>query len=413
LTKKNTPSIDGFSQLSLSETARKGLAKAGYDHPTPVQAGVIPPALRGENVIGQAQTGTGKTAAYLIPMLERLEEDSENAPQALVLVPTRELASQVEAEFERLAAFSQLRAVVLVGGKPMRGQLQALRSRPAIVIGTPGRILDHLGRRSLDLRHVRLVVLDEADRMLDIGFRPDIERILRVCPARRQTLLLSATVPDEVRELANKYMDNPVSLDFSPKHISVETVEQRYFTVVEEDKLKLLVALLNRDQPSQAIIFCRTKRRADRIYRRLSEIFHRVGCMHGDLPQAERTRVLQRLRNGQLRMLVATDVVGRGIDISGISHIINLDVPFASDDYVHRVGRTGRMGREGIAYTFATIEEGGQLTEIEKRINRLLQRDEIPEVQSTSAVQEKEETPRKGAEGLLGRTRKRRYRRAP
>jgi ATP-dependent RNA helicase DeaD len=239
-------------------------------------------------------------------------------------------------------------------------------------------VLDHLARGSLDLRSVRTVVLDEADRMLDIGFRPDIEKILRRCPKERQTLLLSATVAPPVERLAQKYMRDPEVMDFSPKSMAVETIEQFYFTVDQERKFDLLIHLLKREDPDQAIVFCRTKRGTERVYRRLSKHFDGVDMMHGDMMQSARDRVMKAFRARHVRLLVATDVVGRGIDVTTISHIINYDIPQSSDDYVHRVGRTGRMGREGVAYTFVTTEEGGELTRIEILINRLLKRDEIP-----------------------------------
>jgi ATP-dependent RNA helicase DeaD len=366
----------GFAPFPISNSLRRALRAAGYQQPTPVQAGVIPQALAGDNVIGQARTGTGKTAAFMIPIIERLQGNTYHAPQAVVLVPTRELAEQVEGEFTKLAAGSRLKSAVLVGGKPMRRQLSQLQRQPEVVVGTPGRVIDHLRRGTLKLDQVQIAVLDEADRMLDIGFRPDIEKILRRCPKERQTLLLSATVSGEVLKLAERYMTDPVHMNFSPSRVSVESVTQKYFTVNDAQKLKLLIHVLKRDQPAQAIIFCRTKRGADKVHRQLKKIFNdEIGVMHGDLQQSERTRVLQQLRDQQLRFLVATDVVGRGIDVSGISHIINFDIPHTSDDYVHRVGRTGRMGRDGTAYTFVTPEEGDQLTGIEMLINVLLERD--------------------------------------
>ena len=355
------------------------LERAAYLEPTPVQAGIIPHALGGLDVLGQARTGTGKTAAFAIPILERLKHARKGAaPQALVLVPTRELAVQVRDEFEKLAHGRRVSCVPIYGGKPIRGQIANLQRGADVIVGTPGRVLDHIGRGSLDLRSIQIVVLDEADRMLDIGFRPDIEKILRRCPKERQTLLLSATVAPPVERLARTYMREPEVMDFSPKNVSVDTIEQFYFTVDQERKFDLLVHLLKRDQPEQAIVFCRTKRGTERIYRRLSKHFPATDMMHGDMVQGARDRVMKKFRAGEVRILVATDVVGRGIDVTRISHIINYDIPQSSDDYVHRVGRTGRMGREGIAYTFVTTEEGGELTRIEILINRLLKRDEIP-----------------------------------
>jgi ATP-dependent RNA helicase DeaD len=334
--------------------------------------------LAGIDVMGQAQTGTGKTAAFVIPIFERLQPRSQTpTPQALVLVPTRELAVQVRDEAVKLAAGRNVHVVAVYGGKPIRGQVEHLRRGAEIVVGTPGRVLDLISRGALMLGGIRFLVLDEADRMLDIGFRPDIERILRRCPQSRQTLLLSATIPPPVRRLAERYMREPESLDFSSKDLSVETIAQSYFTVDPERKYDLLAKLLEREQPQQAIVFCRTKRGTDKIYRRLSETFRNVDTIHGDLQQSARDRVMRRFRDGKTKILVATDVVGRGIDVTSISHIINYDIPQFCDDYVHRVGRTGRMGREGVAFTFVTPEEGNELTRIEMRINRLLKRDEI------------------------------------
>jgi ATP-dependent RNA helicase DeaD len=357
----------------------EALAKAEYLTPTPVQAGLIPRALAGVDVLGQARTGTGKTAAFVIPILEIIEASHHKgtSPQALVLVPTRELAVQVRDEAVKLAQGRKLHIVPLYGGKPLRAQIEKLKKGVDIAIGTPGRVIDHLGRGTLDLRDLKFVVLDEADRMLDIGFRPDIEKILRKCPASRQTLLLSATVPPPVEKLAKRYMRDPETLNFSAQEISVETIEQFYFTVDPERKFDLLERLIAREEPRQAIIFCRTKRGTDKVNHRLGRKFKDVACIHGDLAQNVRDRVMAAFREGKVRYLVATDVVGRGIDVTGISHIINYDIPQFCDDYVHRVGRTGRMGREGVAYTFVSPEEGNELTRIEMRIDRLLKRDEI------------------------------------
>jgi ATP-dependent RNA helicase DeaD len=356
----------------------ESLERAGYSEPTPVQAGIIPHALKGIDVLGQARTGTGKTAAFAIPIIELLKQGGKDvAPRALALVPTRELAVQVREEFEKLAHGRRFASVPIYGGKPIRSQITKLQRGADVIIGTPGRVIDLIGRGALDLREIQIVVLDEADRMLDIGFRPDIEKILRRCPKDRQTLLLSATVAPPVERLARTYMRDPEVMNFSPKNMSVDTIEQFYFTVEQEQKFELLVELLKRDRPEQAIVFCRTKRGTEKILRRLLKNFPHADMMHGDMVQGARDRVMKSFRAGDVKLLVATDVVGRGIDVSSISHIINYDIPQSSDDYVHRVGRTGRMGRDGIAYTFVTTEEGGELTRIEILINRLLKRDEI------------------------------------
>ena len=373
----------GFSALGLSATTLQAVDRAGYTQPTPVQAGVIPRAIAGVDVLGQAQTGTGKTASFVLPILELLTRSPGrgHGVRALVLVPTRELAVQVRDEFEKLAAGSKLRCVAVYGGKPIKAQIDKLAKNPEVVVGTPGRILDHMSRGTLVLGTLELATLDEADRMLDIGFRPDIEKILRRCPQSRQTLLLSATVPPPVAKLATRYMRDPEILDFSTNEISVETIEQFYFTVDPTRKFALLEQLLEREQPRQAIVFCRTKRGTDKIHERLQrrrkDKKTSVACIHGDLAQNVRDRVMRQFREAQIQVLVATDVVGCGIDVSGVSHIINYDIPEFCDDYVHRVGRTGRMGREGIAYTFVAPEEGTQLTRIEMRIDKLLERSEI------------------------------------
>ena len=387
----NTPAVSGdiendggeFATLGLSPTTLQAVARAGYSQPTPVQAGVIPRAIAGVDVLGQAQTGTGKTASFVLPILELLTQSPGRGRgvRALVMVPTRELAVQVRDEFEKLAAGSKLSCVAVYGGKPIKGQIDKLAKNPEVVVGTPGRVLDHLSRGTLLLSELELVTLDEADRMLDIGFRPDIEKILRRCPQSRQTLLLSATVPPPVAKLATRYMRDPEILDFSTNEISVETIEQFYFTVDPTRKFKLLEKVLEQEQPRQAIVFCRTKRGTDKIHERLQRQRKNekasVACIHGDLAQNVRDRVMRQFRDGQIQVLVATDVVGRGIDVSGVSHIINYDIPEFCDDYVHRVGRTGRMGREGIAYTFVAPEEGPQLTRIEMRIDKLLERKEV------------------------------------
>lgn len=359
----------------------RALRNAGYQDPTPVQAGVIPAALDEHDVVGQAQTGTGKTAAFVIPILEMLDIETDCPdPQAIMLVPTRELAVQVHDEFTKLAKGLPVTCAAIYGGTPIRRQIEKLRRGAHAIVGTPGRVIDHISRRTLRLHDIDLVVLDEADRMLDIGFRPDIEKILRACPKERQTLLLSATVPPPIERLAQRYMRNPQRLDFSPTQVAAETIDQYYFTVDQDKKFELLERLISREQPEQAIIFCRTKRGTDRIHHKLKKKFDGVGVIHGDLPQSARNRAMSAFRQGATKLLVATDVVGRGIDVSTVSHIINFDIPQDCDDYVHRVGRTGRMGREGVAYTFALPEEGPELTRIEMRIDRLLKLEDMPDM---------------------------------
>ncbi len=372
----------------------EALAQAEYHEPSPVQAGIIPHALTGGDLLGQARTGTGKTAAFAIPILERLELIPRGPlPNAIVLVPTRELAVQVRDEMSKLAYGRKTRCIAVYGGKPIRSQITQLEKGCDIVVGTPGRVLDHLARGTLKLNGLQCVVLDEADRMLDIGFRPDIEKILRKCPKERQTLLLSATVDKGVERLSRSYMVKPQIMDFSPLSKAADTIEQHYFTVEEMRKFDLLLKLMDREDPEQAIVFCRTKRGTDRVQRKLAKKMKGVDCIHGDMAQPARDRVMRAFRDGKVRILVATDVVGRGIDVTNISHIINYDLPQSSDDYVHRVGRTGRMGREGVAYSFVTPEQGPELTRIEILINTLLKRDEIEGFQTVAAAAPAKDSP--------------------
>lgn len=362
-----------FSELGLSPAALAAVAAAKYITPSPIQAALIPIALTGADCVGQARTGTGKTAAFMLPILDRVDSRRPGV-QALVLTPTRELSEQVSAEAQRLAVNRPLKIMCCVGGKNMRQQIKGIEDGAQVVIGTPGRVIDLNTRGMLNLQTLQVIVLDEADRMLDIGFRPDIERILRKCPTDRQTLLLSATLPPPVERLAQRYMRSPQRVDLSSRNIVVETIDQYYITCDQDHKFAALVALLLHQRPRQSIVFCRTKRGADRIYSKLGRRLPSVAVIHGDLAQSARDRAMKLFREGKIRLLVATDVVGRGIDVTGVSHIVNYDVPEFCDDYIHRVGRTGRLstGEAGSAFTLVTPEEGNQLTSIEKRINRLL-----------------------------------------
>jgi len=367
----------GFQELSLNRAILAALDRVDYQDPTPIQAALIPHALAGRDVIGQAQTGTGKTAAFLLPFLNRWRDKNEPGPQALVLAPTRELVAQVTEEAQRLVPTKNCHCVAIYGGQRVRSQLTALKKGCSLVVGTPGRLLDHLSRGTIALDRVKYVVLDEADRMLDIGFRPDIERILRRCPGTRQTLLLSATLPPPVLRLAKRYMLDPIHINLSPAKVTVENIRQTYITVDEEQKFGLLLHVIARERPRQCIIFCERKRWADRLYRQLRDKHKSVAVMHGDLEQSVRERIMKKFRDGEIVYLVATDVVGRGIDVQNISHIINYDLPHDPENYVHRIGRTGRMGADGIAVAFVTPEQGEQLTTIEAFINKQLNSDKI------------------------------------
>ncbi|MEZ6093558.1 MAG: DEAD/DEAH box helicase [Pirellulaceae bacterium] len=369
-----------FDHLGLSDAMLESLANAGYERPTPIQAAIIPLALEEIDLIGQAQTGTGKTAAFGIPLLEMIEGKSDR-PKALILAPTRELAVQVSKELQRLSTDESISIVCLYGGKPMKGQINQLKGGASIVVGTPGRVIDHAKRGTLSLAAIEFVVLDEADRMLDIGFRDDIEWLVRRCPTDRQTLLLSATLPPAILELAKRYMYAPKMINFSANKVSAETIEQHYFMVHDETKFDVLLKLLERENPEQAIVFCRTKLGTERLYRKLlkSGAVSRLGTIHGDLNQSARDRMMEQFRAGNIQCLVATDVVGRGIDVTGVSHIINFDIPELSDDYVHRVGRTGRMGKTGVAFTFVEPSQRSELAKIERKINRKLESDPLQE----------------------------------
>jgi len=349
----------------------RALKQIRYVEPSPIQAALIPAALDGSDIMGQAKTGTGKTAAFGIPLIEMLEARGKG-PQAIILAPTRELVQQIVVELQRLAEGQDVAICGIYGGEPIERQLKALHRGVDIVVGTPGRVIDHIERRTLYLGDIFHVVLDEADRMLDIGFRPDIERILRKVPNPHQTLLLSATIGLDIRKLARRYMHEPIEMNLSRDELSVESIKQYYISVENERKFDLLVHLLKRDKPRQCIVFTRTKRGADRIALRLRGKINGVATIHGDLTQSVRNRVMQDLRDGTITILVATDVVGRGIDVSGISHVVNFDIPDDPENYLHRIGRTGRMGKDGLAYLFVCPDQGEELTAIENLINKTI-----------------------------------------
>jgi ATP-dependent RNA helicase DeaD len=400
----------GFAAMQLKSSLLDALRHAKYTTPTPIQAELIPHALEGRDVIGQAQTGTGKTAAFLLPFLNGWNEDEGAGPQALVMCPTRELAVQVNEEARKLSPTPDCRCVPIYGGTRLGGQFTALKRGAHIVVGTPGRVLDHLSRGTLRLDKVRYVVLDEADRMLDIGFRPDIERILRRCPTQRQTFLLSATVPPPVLRLAQRYMKDPVNINLSPEQPTVERIKQSFYTVDEDRKFDLLLRVLVKERPRQCIIFTARKRTADKLYTRLSRKLPGLAeAMHGDLQQSQRERIMADFRTGKVVILVATDVVGRGIDVVGISHIINYDLPDDIENYVHRIGRTGRIGRDGRAISFVTPEQGRLLTDIEVQINKLIDEERMENFDAYAPRAKVEEAPKPPPKPVFGRRAGKRY----
>ena len=358
-----------FRPLGLSDRIVMTLAANRFRIPTDIQKAFIPVALRGRDLLGQAKTGTGKTVAFLMPIFDRLD-NSSSAVQALMVVPTRELCRQVSWEAMRFGRTLDFKVLSLYGGTSVSREIERLKKGAQIVVGTPGRLLDHISNRKLDLSGLKILVLDEADRMFDIGFRQDIIKIIKACPQKRQVMLLSATLNKEVEDLSKQYMKDPVPLYLSRDEITVESIWQRYVPVDRRNKLNTLVRLLENQKPTQSLIFTNTKKMSDAVALRLHRLGFKTRCIHSDLTQNMRERIMDDFRTCKIEHLVATDVAARGLDITGISHVINYDIPENPEDSVHRVGRTGRMGAAGKAFTFVSSNEGKQLTEVEKFINK-------------------------------------------
>lgn len=360
-----------FADLGIETPFLVALQKMGFTEPSDIQLALIPRALAGEDILGQARTGTGKTAAFGLPTLQKI--DPAGRLQAICLSPTRELAVQVVAEIRRLAAETNLHIVPVYGGQKVQTQVHLLGRRTHFVVGTPGRILDLLGRRVLSFAAVETVILDEVDRMLDIGFRDDIDRILSHVRGPHQTIFVSATIDAEINRLARRYMSNPVEVNVSRDDLTVEEVDQYYCSVEGYDKYRLLRTLLKEEDLKLGIIFCNTKHGVRKLAKKLHADGINVKEIHGDLVQQRRDRVMTHFRRHQIQLLIATDLAARGIDVSAISHIINYDIPDDPEVYVHRIGRTARMGARGMAITFVTREQGKQITEIEKLINKIVE----------------------------------------
>jgi ATP-dependent RNA helicase RhlE len=354
-----------FHALGLSEGLLQDLVTTGFTSPTPIQEQAIPPALAGRDVIGCAQTGTGKTAAFVIPIVERLAALPKGQPQALILAPTRELALQTLATIEKLGRSRRISATVIVGGADMQAQIRGLRQRPDILVATPGRLLDHMWNGTILLSSIKILVLDEADRMLDMGFAPQINQILDALPEQRQTLLFSATLPADLARLVQASVNNPVRVMVAPSATTAEGVTQAVHYTSHANKPDLLLSLLGADQAT-ALVFTRTKHRADRLGRMLGHAGHRVAVLHGDRSLSQRRAALEGFRRGAFRVLVATDIAARGIDVANIGHVINFDLPNCPEDYVHRIGRTARMKTTGRATSFVTGEDQHQLRDIER-----------------------------------------------
>ena len=369
-----------FEMLGLRPELIKAVVELGYEQPTPIQAGAIPALLEGRDVLGQAQTGTGKTAAFALPMLNSLDVH-QHGVQGLVLAPTRELAVQVCEAIYQYGQFRDVRVLPIYGGQSIVRQIKRLERDTQIVVGTPGRVLDLIRRGSLDLSKIRYLVLDEADEMLKMGFIEDVETILNETPKSRQTALFSATLSPEIRRLAGKYMNDPVSVTIESKVRTVEQTEQRYYLVHEESKFAALTRLLETEDINNVLIFVRTRVGAAELSENLSGRGYPAEALHGDLSQDVRETVLRRFRKGQLSILVATDVAARGIDIQEVSHVVNYDMPFDPEDYVHRIGRTGRAGRAGIAIMLVTPRERRRLRDIENFTRQSITRATLPLVE--------------------------------
>jgi ATP-dependent RNA helicase DeaD len=362
----------GFDQFDLVPSVLKSIDAVGYREPTPIQGLVLPLMLDGVDVVGQSQTGTGKTAAFALPIVNSVDADSPYV-QAIVLVPTRELCLQVTGEFQKLGKHRGVSAVAIYGGQAIRTQLDVLDRGVQIVVGTPGRVLDHLSRGTLDLRDVQIAVLDECDEMLDMGFIEDIDAILAHTPPGRQTALFSATLPPFILELIHKYMHHPEFVRVAPEKVTVDEIDQVYCEVLEDDKLRALRRLLHdQELGARLLVFRRTQRGVDWLVRRLQGFGVHVEGLHGAMSQALREKTMRDFRSGKLSVLVATNVAARGLDITDVSHVLNYDLPQNAEEYVHRIGRTGRAGQTGTAVTFVGEWDGELFEEIRSRVGKNL-----------------------------------------
>ncbi|GJQ29181.1 MAG: hypothetical protein HBSAPP03_10650 [Phycisphaerae bacterium] len=357
-----------FADLNLKPGVLRGLEQVGFKHPTKTQSMLIPAILAGKDVLGQAKTGTGKTAAFGLPLLNNL--DTETPFQALILAPTRELAIQITHELQDIGGKEcPIRVMTLYGGQAVHTQAGKLQKGAHIVVGTPGRVMDMLERGHLHFRNIKAVVLDEVDRMLDIGFREDIRKILEKTPPSRQTVLVSATISPDIEKLARRYLRDPEKIVVHSGSLTVSMVKQYYLPVNQWDKKRLLLHLLRHEEPAITLIFCRLKRTVDELARGLTERGIESHAIHGDMPQGKRNKTMEQLRTGTLSVLIASDLASRGIDVEGITHVINFDIPEDPEVYVHRIGRTARAGRGGVAWTFVTPEQGDLLSNVENLIN--------------------------------------------
>jgi ATP-dependent RNA helicase DeaD len=360
----------------------------GFEEATPIQAQTIPLSLENKDLIGQAQTGTGKTAAFGIPMIDKIDNTKEFI-QGIVIAPTRELAIQVSEELYKIGYGKRTKVLSIYGGQDINRQIRALKNKPHIIVGTPGRILDHINRKTLRLDHVHTAILDEADEMLNMGFIDDIEAILAQIPEERQTLLFSATMPAPIRRMAERFMKDPQVVRVKAKEMTVSSIEQYYIEVHEKNKFDVLTRLLDIQSPELAIVFGRTKRRVDELAEALNLRGYMAEGIHGDLSQAKRISVLRKFKEGSIDVLVATDVAARGLDISGVTHVYNFDIPQDPESYVHRIGRTGRAGKTGVAMTFINPREKSYLHVVEKTTKRKMERMDAPTLDEALEGQQK------------------------
>ncbi len=383
-----------FADLGLSDDILKAMDDLGFKHPTKIQAELVPLALTEVDILGQAKTGTGKTASFALPLLELIEPGDSMC--AIILAPTRELAVQIKQDIEELAPHTGLSVCAIYGGQSINVQAEQLRKHPEIIVGTPGRILDMIERGILSLQHIEFAVLDEVDRMLDIGFRDDIRRILGKCPKDRQTIFVSATFTPEIEKLARKFMQDPVKLECSAGALTVDLVKQGYVSVEAWDKRRMLAHLLTHEEPALTLVFCRMKRTVDSVVRYLDRKGITAHAIHGDLTQAKRNQVMTKFRSGDLAVLVASDLASRGIDVEGITHVVNFDLPDDPDIYVHRIGRTARAGRKGHAWSLVTPQQGALLTDIELLVNSQIEHLDYPEFEAQERPDDWKDEPTGG-----------------
>ena len=376
-----------FEDFAVSRETLQTISKIGFEEPTPIQVAAIPMVMQGNDVIGQAQTGTGKTAAFGIPIVEMQKKGKK--PFAIILEPTRELAVQVAQELNKIGSGKNVHVFPVYGGKSMENQIRTLRAGVDVVVGTPGRVIDHIQRRTISLSDIRIVVLDEADEMLDMGFIDDIETILKSTPAERQTLLFSATMPQAILNISKKYMRSPEKIRINPKDVVVPEIKQVFYEVKEADKINALTRLVDVEDPQLAIVFCHTKRDVDDVAMKLQQMGYNANALHGDFTQQHRDEVMDKFKKGKLDILVATDVAARGLDIKNVTHVINFSIPQNPESYIHRIGRTGRAGKSGIAITLVTPREYRHLRLIEKTARTTIDKKKLPSPKEVLKAKEK------------------------